>query len=180
MTHVDTSPVVRASLWILPGGEALERIQHVMRLVHKRGGGPHFRPHVTLLTGIERTQASAELQLKHLAAQVKPFNIQLGRVEWRSEYFRCLYAVAALSDELAAARRAAYDVFEMNPPPPYEPHLSLLYGATDEALKSELAKEAGGSVDVSFQATSVHLVNAVPGVPVTEWRTLAERTLGER
>jgi 2'-5' RNA ligase len=175
VAHIDTSPIVRASLWILPTGGALDQIQHLTHLVHRRGGGPRFKPHLTLLSGIERTQADAELKLKHLAFRIRPFEIRLGRIEWRQEYFRCLYATAALSPELAAAQREAYEVFEMNPPPPFEPHVSLLYGSLDEALKKELAGEAGGSLDVSFNATAVHLVNASPSVPVTGWKALAER-----
>ena len=178
MAHIDDSPVIRASLWIHPTGDALDKIQHVIHLVHRRGGGPHLRPHVTLLSGIERTQASAELELKHLAARIKRFTIELGRIEWRNDYFRCLYAAATLSEELAAAQRAAHEVFEMMPPVPYEPHLSLLYGNIDEALKKALAAEIGGKVDVSFTATALHLVNASPGVPVTSWKILSERALG--
>jgi len=178
MAHNDDSPVIRASLWIPPSGDALDRIQKLIHVAHRRGGGPHLRPHVTLLTGIERSRASAELKLKHLAARIKPFAIELGRIEWRNDYFRCLYATVTSSPELAEAQRAAHEVFEMNPPVPYEPHLSLLYGNIDEALKKELAAEAGGSVDISFNAGSLQLVNASSSVPVTAWKTIAERTLG--
>jgi 2'-5' RNA ligase len=178
MAHIDTSPIVRASVWIRPAGEALDRLQHVIHVVHRRGGGPRFQPHLTLLSGSETTQADAEVKLKRLASRLQPFEIRLGRIEWRAEYFRCLYAAAEPSAELAAAQRAAYDAFEMNPPPPFEPHVSLLYGNLDEALKKELAAEAGGKLDVSFTATAVHLVNASPSVPVTGWKTLAERHFG--
>ncbi len=180
MTHIDDSPVIRASVWISPTGEALDKIQHVMHRVHRRGGGPHLRPHVTLLSGIENTHTSAEVMLKHLAARIKPFRLELGRIEWREDYFRCLYATVSLSPELAAAQRDAHEVFEMNPPVPYEPHLSLLYGNIDADLKKELAAEAGGSVDASFIATALQLINASAGVPVTAWKVLGERPLTPR
>jgi 2'-5' RNA ligase len=178
MAHTDTSAVIIGAVWIRPTGDALDRITKVVRLAHKRGGGPQVQPHVTLLSGMETTMASAELKLKHLALRLKPFKIQLGKIESRQDYFRCLYAKAELSEELAEARRVAYAEFEMNPPPPFEPHLSLLYGNIDETLKQELAAEAGGSLDVSFDVTAVHLVNAYQGVPATSWHTLAERPLG--
>jgi 2'-5' RNA ligase superfamily len=174
MAHVDRSPVIRASIWIPPSGAALDRIQHVIHLAHRRCGGPSVRPHVTLLSGIERTQASADVLLKHLAARLKPFTISLGRIEWRADYFRCFYATAALNENLDAAKRAAHEVFEMNPPTPFEPHLSLLYGNIDEDLKKDLAAELGGSVDVSFEAAALQLVNASQGVPVSSWKPLNE------
>jgi len=178
MAHIDTSAVFVGAVWIRPTGEALDRITKLIRLVHKRGGGPQVQPHMTLLSGMETTQASAELKLKHLASRVKPFTIRLGKLEARNEYFRSLCVVAEPSEELAAARQAAYDAFEMNPAPSFEPHISLLYGNTDEALKKELAAEAGGTLDLSFDAAAVHVVNAYQGVPVTTWRTIFERPLG--
>jgi 2'-5' RNA ligase len=178
MAHHDDSPVVRSSVWIMPAGDAFDRIEKIMHRVHPRGGGPRFKPHLTLLTGSETTQADAELKLKHLAARLRPFEIRLSRIEWRNEYFRCLFLAAELTPELAAAQRAAYDAFEMNPPPPFEPHVSLLYGNIDERLKTELAEGAGDSVDFRFGATAVQLVNASASVPVTGWKTLAERQFG--
>ena len=178
MAHIDTTDVIRASVWIRPTGGALESIVKATRLVHKRAGGPEVYPHLTLLKGIETTRANAELKLKRLAARLKPFIVRLGRIGWQQDYFRCLYATVAMNQELAAAQKTAHEVFEMNPPELFEPHVSLLYGSLDEALQKELAKEAGGSLHVSFEANSVHLVNAAISVPVAEWRTLAEHQLG--
>ncbi|HUF82800.1 MAG TPA: 2'-5' RNA ligase family protein [Burkholderiales bacterium] len=178
MTPIDTTDVVRASVWIRPAGEALESIVKASRLVHKRAGGPEVYPHLTLLKGIETTRANAELKLKHLASRLKPFSVHLGRIAWQRDYFRCLYATVAMNQELAAAQRTAHEVFEMNPPELFEPHVSLLYGSLDEAQQKELAKEAGGSLHVSFEAKAVYLVTAALSVPVAEWRTLAEHPLG--
>src|SRR6185295_10229891 len=155
MAHHDDSPVVRSSVWIVPTGDAFDRIEKIIHRIHPRGGGPRFKPHLTLLSGSETTQADAELKLRHLAAKLRPFEIRLGRIEWRHEYFRCLYLAAELTPELAAAQRAAYDAFEMNPPPPFEPHVSLLYGNLDEVLQRELAAEAGGRLELKFTATAV-------------------------
>lgn len=178
MAHIDTSDIVRGAVWIRPTSDAFDRIKKVVRALHKRGGGPQFSPHVTLLQGMETTQASAEAKLRKLALRLKPFPVRLGRIDWRPEYFRCLFATAELSAELAAAQRDAYDVFEMKPAPLFEPHLSLLYGKLGEALKRELAAEAGGSLDVTFDVTALHLVDATDDVPVTKWRTLSEHALG--
>src|SRR6185295_5504629 len=100
MAHQDSSPVVRSSVWIVPTGDAFDRIEKLIHRVHPRGGGPRFKPHLTLMTGSETTQADAELKLKHLAAKIHPFEIRLGAIEWRREYFRCLYLVAEATAEL--------------------------------------------------------------------------------
>jgi 2'-5' RNA ligase len=178
MAEIDTSDIVRASVWIQPNGQALESILKAMRLLRQRTGGPEFHPHLTLLKGIETTRSAADLRLGHLASRIRPFMVRLGRIAWKRDYFRCLYATVAMNQELAAAQKMAHEIFEMSPAEPFEPHVSLLYGSLDEALQKELAKEAGGSLHVSFEAKAMHLVNAAQSVPVSEWKTLAERRLG--
>lgn len=177
MAHIDTNEVIVGAVWIRPTGDALDRIAKAIRLVHARGGGPQVQPHVTLLSGMETTRESAETKLKRLALRMKPFTIRLGRIDWRDDYFRSLFATVEPSEELAKAQRDAYDVFEMKPAPRFEPHLSLLYGDIDETLKRELAAESGGSLNVAFDVTAVDLVNASRGVPVTAWRTIGERAI---
>lgn len=177
MAHIDTSEIVRASVWLKPSGEALERIMKVMRMLHKEAAGPQVPPHVTLLTGAETTRASAELKLKHLAARVKPFRIKLGKIDAGAEYFRALFAGVEANGDLAAAQREAYDAFEMKPAPPYAPHLSLIYGKLDDAARKKLADAAGGKLDVAFEVRTLYLVNSSQSVPVANWRTLAEHSL---
>lgn len=174
MAHIDTSEIIRAGIWIRPTGEALERILKVVRLAHKEAGGPAIHPHITLLSGAETTRASAEVKLKHLSQRIRPFKVKLGAIEWRDDFFRSLYATVELSDELAAAQRDAYDAFDMNPAPPYEPHLSLAYGKIDEGVKKRVAGQAGGRLDVEFEVRALDLVNATSTVPVGEWHTLIE------
>lgn len=174
MSHIDTSEIIRAAVWIRPNGDALERIHKTMRLAHKEAGGPQIAPHITLLAGAETTRASAELKLKHLAQRIRPFKIRLGQIEWRADYFLSLYATVELTSELAAAQQAAYDAFDMKPAPPYEPHLSLAYGKLDEGVKKRIAEQAGGRLDVEFEVRALDLVNATSTVPVAEWHTLIE------
>src|SRR5438477_7615859 len=66
LAHIDTSNIIRGAVWIRPAGGALDKIQKVMHSLHKRGDGPQFPPHVTLLEGLETTHANAEIKLKKL------------------------------------------------------------------------------------------------------------------
>ena len=177
MAPIDTSEIIRASVWLKPTGEALERIMKVMRALHQEAAGPQVPPHITLLTGAETTRASAALKLKHLAARVKPLRIKLGKIEAGGEYFRALFAVVEANGDLAAAQREAYDAFDMQPAPPYAPHLSLVYGKLDDAARRKLTDAAGGKLDVAFEVRTLYLVNSSSSVPVADWRTLAEHAL---
>lgn len=179
MAHIDTTPVVRGSVWIRPGGEALDRIVECIRLVQRRVDGPPVQPHVSLLGGIEATEAGAGLKLKHLAARLAPFEIRLADIDWRDEYYRALFAAVEPSEAIEQAHRLAHEAFEMMPPDPFEPHVSLAYGRIDEAMKQELAEALEGRLDIAFPATAVCLVNASESVPIPKWRTIAERQFGK-
>jgi len=84
LAHIDTSNIIRGAVWIRPAGDALDKIKKVMHSLHKRGGGPQFQPHVTLLEGMETTLADGALKLKKLALRLKPFKVQLGQIDWRA------------------------------------------------------------------------------------------------
>jgi hypothetical protein len=179
MAHIDTSNIIRGSIWIRPTGAALHRIDEAIRIVRQRVKGPPIKPHVSLLGGVETTQEQVELRLRHLAHRLRPFEIRLGRIEWRHEYYRAFFAVAELSDELAAAHQLAEEVFEMASSDAFEPHVSLAYGDLHEPLQKALADEVG-SLDVSFTANAVGFANATADRPITDWRVVFEETFGLR
>ncbi len=180
MAHIDTSGILRASVWIRPTGDALERIVRAIRIAHRSTNGPPVQPHVSLLGGIETTAADADLKLRHLAAGLRPFEIRLGDIDWRDEYYRCLFVSVEPSEELEHAHRLAHEMFEMMPPDPFEPHVSLAYGNLGESVKESIAGDLNGSIDVAFTAAAVALVNASESVPIPEWRTLVEKRFETR
>ena len=116
MAHIATSSVIRGAVWLQPSGDALDKIQKVIHRVHRRGGGPPVRPHITLLSGLETTQASAELKLKHLAQRMRPFKIRfettvndLGfTAEPRSRWILSSARVRGATRVSRSARRTAF------------------------------------------------------------------------
>jgi hypothetical protein len=180
MGHIDTSSIVRGAVWIRPNGEALQRIDEAIRVIRERVQGPPIKPHIALLSGVEATQEQIEIRLRRLAHHLQPFAIRLGRVEGRHEYYRALFALAELSEPLADAHRLAGEVFEIASADAFEPHVSLAYGDLHEPLRSRLAAEAGGSLDVSFTADAVAFANATADRAIADWEVLNEVTFAAR
>ena len=180
MAHIDRSEVVRAAVWIPVTDPALHLITEASRQARQRAGGPIVKPHLTLLSGIESTHDRAEARLRKLAVRLQPFIIRLGKIDWRDEYFRCLFVAAELSEELMAAKRAAHEIFEMLPPDPFEPHVSLIYGSVPDTSKQQMAAELGARIETQFRANSLQLITANPDRPVPAWEVLMERPLGQR
>ncbi|HUR41609.1 MAG TPA: 2'-5' RNA ligase family protein [Verrucomicrobiae bacterium] len=165
---------IEGSLWLRPTGPVLERLQELIRRLTQRFGGAWPQPHVTLLSGIELSTGGGDVKLAELAARLQPVTVRLARLDGRHDPFRCFYALAEPTPELVEAHRAACEVFGLAPGQSWEPHLSLLYGHIDAPSKAWLAKELGGRLELSFTASSLHLVNAAVAVPVSRWHTLHE------
>jgi 2'-5' RNA ligase len=180
MAHIDTSRFIRGALWIRPTGSALHKIDQAASIAHQRIGGPRIHPHIALLSGVEMTLQRADDRLSKLASRIDPFIVRLGRIGWRHEYFRALFVEVEPSDELVAAHRLAHEVFDMTPPDPFEPHLSLAYGDLHGPLPEEVADELGSSIDAAFRADAVQLSNASANTPIPEWRVLTERPLARK
>ena len=167
---------MQGSVWIRPTGTALDAIERAVRVAHRSAGGPPVQPHVSLMGGIELTPDTAS-NFQRLASRLTGFEIRLGKIEWRDQYYRSLFISVEPSDELIAARTAAHEAFGRQPSDPFEPHVSLLYGDFDEAFKHELAERLGGRLDVGFMASAVDLVNACEKVPIAQWTTLYQAAL---
>src|SRR4051812_11519387 len=167
---------ILGSVWIRPTGTALHAIEHAVRLAHQSAGGPPVQPHVSLMGGIELTPDTASI-FQRLASRLTGFEIKLGKIEWRDEYYRSLFIHVEPSDELIEARVAAHEAFGRPSSSPFEPHVSLLYGNFDETFKNELAQRLGGRLDVGFMASAIDLVNACENVPIAQWTTLYQAAL---
>jgi hypothetical protein len=175
-----SNATVRGSLWLRPLPPFVEGIQAVSKRLATRTQQRAAPPHVTLLNGIALPAARARWALQALAAQMTPLTIVLGELDGRAdEEFRCFFAEAGPREDLTVMHHLAREIFGVAEPRPFEPHLSLLYGYLDPSLRRQLAIELGGRLNISFQAGSVHFVNATATEPLDNWRTLFEEPLEE-
>ena len=100
---------------------------------------PKFKPHVTLLGGIELSKSRVLSLTSQLASSLKPFPIVLDRVSSGSIFHQCVYVLCNETAQLMQAGAEARRAFEMHSI--YMPHLSLLYSDVDPATRLELMEE---------------------------------------
>ena len=74
------------------------------------------------------------------------------------------------------ARKRALEIFEMQDPEPYAPHVSLLYGDVAAAEKRDLASEPWRSAEI-IRISSLHLFE-ITGPP-EDWRRVAHFSLAD-
>jgi 2'-5' RNA ligase len=106
-----------------------------------------------------------------VAAALRPFAIRLEEIDFRDEYFRCLFVHAALAEPLRKAHQVARQVFGHTREPSFMPHLSLLYGNFPLSLKEAVIAEMGPRLDVQIKVRSLYLYRT-HGEP-RHWRRVA-------
>jgi 2'-5' RNA ligase len=161
----------RYSLWLMPRGDAYERLVRVLHELSAACGAPEFPPHVTLLGGMVGARRDIVRKSAALAERIRPFTIRLEKIDYLDEYFRCLFVRAATTKPLREAHRIARGVFEHRREPAFMPHLSLLYGDFTRSFKEGLVARRGPRVCLEFKVRSLHLYST-HGEP-RHWRRVS-------
>ncbi len=159
------------SLWLMPGGDVCDRLARILNCLSARFDAPVFPPHVTLLGGCTGEVREVIRRSERLAHSLRPFTVRLDAIDFRDEYFRCLFVHAALTEPLGKAHQAAWREFGRRREPVFMPHLSLLYGIFPQTIKEQLIGELGPRLDLSFQVRSLHLYRTQGEVSL--WRRMA-------
>ena len=158
-------------MWLMPAGEVRHPLTLIIRRLTARLDAPEFPPHVTLLGRCVGERSELIRQSAQVAAALRPFTIRLEHIDFRDEYFRCLFVHAVLTEPLRKAHQAACQAFGRRREPRFMPHLSLIYGNFPQSLKEGLIAEIGPRLDVQFKVRSLHLYRT-HGAPRL-WRQVA-------
>ncbi len=124
------------SLWLMPSGDVFDQLSAIIHSVSKAHSTPVFKPHVTLLGGLQEKESGIIARTRKLAEVLQPYTITLNRIEYRDEYFRCLYYSVEKTTEVLSAYARVCDIFRISQGH-YMPHLSLMYGDIPHAMKEK-------------------------------------------
>lgn len=103
-------------------------------------------------------------------------SIRFEGLEHSAEYFRALIVRVAPDLPILDARRRAQMAFREEPPAPFLPHLSLLYGSLPVETRRHLAAELRASAPDALVLRTLDVMST-EGEPA-EWRRLARFELG--
>jgi 2'-5' RNA ligase len=141
----------------MPGGDVRDRLSGILHRLSARFGAPEFAPHITLLGSCVGERHEVIQRSARVATALRPFTIRLGELDFRDEYFRCLFVHAGLTAPLRKAYQAACQEFGRRRELAFMPHLSLLYGNFSPGLMKELMQEMGSRLDMQFKVRSLYL-----------------------
>ncbi len=155
------------SLWLVPGGDSLERLTALIAGLAARLGTPSFLPHITLIPGLVGDEAALADRTEASAGRLSAPRVQLGPLEATDEYFRCLYLKAEPAAALRALHLRAAEAFEVRPDPAFLPHLSLVYGHLEADQRRRITAALEADPPRAFEAVSLELWRTEG--PVPDW-----------
>ena len=138
---------VRISLWLLPADPDAAWLRERMQQLATRHGGPAFEPHVTLHVGPQSVDLAVEPLMAAQARQARPLVLECADTAHSDAYYKALFVRLAADRAdgagLRAMRHCLVAALETAGAPAsdyaFDPHLSLLYGNFDAAVRQELA-----------------------------------------
>jgi hypothetical protein len=158
------------SVWLMPAPGDEARLQGIVEDLAGRFASPLFQPHLTLLEEQEHELVELAAACRMVAAGTDVFRADIQRVDAGQLYFRSLYALFPAEGPLVALRRGMVEALSIEPPGPFMPHISLLYGVEPGVEKEQariaLERDLAG-VPVCFDRISV--VASAKIIPVADW-----------
>ena len=168
---------IGTSLWLMPEGEAYDRLSAMIDRLATRLGTTRFAPHVTLLSGLVAPEPAIVERARALAGELGPLRLAFTAVDGTERHFRCLFLRVSDWDALRDAHARAARRFGREPDPSFDPHLSLVYGTLAAPVKGALTDELAPEARASFEARRLHVWRTEGRV--REWRTLGSFAFGD-
>jgi hypothetical protein len=159
------------ALWLKPSGAAYDVLTRTIRNLARKLDAPVFEAHVTLLGELKGSEDEQVRRGAALARQLRPFQIRLTEPSYGDTYFQCVFMLVEETPALMSANTLASSVFG-RAGTSYLPHVSLVYGRWPQARRQEIMSQLPPDLQTSFQATTLHLIEAASSNP-KNWREIA-------
>ncbi len=161
------------SLWLMPAGEVVRKLEDIIGNLAGRYGSPKFPPHITLLGAVECNMEKALEVSGGLSKRIGRIALELDGIGMTDSYFRSLFIKVKGSAELDEAFGYSLSAFGISRPK-LMPHISLLYAELHaeekERMVSELEKY--GLSGKPCSADTLALYNTQGGAE--DWRKVRE------
>lgn len=166
------------ALWLIPEAKVRGRLARTIRRLSRQHSTSGFPPHITLASGIVAPAREVAAKTAHLAKSLRPIHLRLTSIDFRDEYFRCLFVKVARTRPLVRAHQKAKQVFGLRGRRAFLPHVSLVYGDLSLATKRDIALALGRRFNLEFDVRRMDVV-AIQGPP-SHWRRLKSFWLGRK
>jgi len=159
--------------WIIPENELYQELDDLIKKYSKEYGSPTFVPHMTIHGAVDTTSDQEVVEDVRQAVQdIKPFEINVGEVEFSTTFFQCVFArmktsAPLLDTHLALRRNLGYKESHV-----FMPHASLVYGDFNMKTREKIASEIVLK-ETHFMASKITIVRADSNDP-KDWEIVEQ------
>ena len=157
------------SIWLLPSEKESKRFQKIIDILSELFKTPTFEPHITLYTHIPKLTDELFYNVSVLAALTNTFEVSIAEIQTSPKYYKSLFTNITFNHTLENLQQEVQNLF---PGIDYDflPHLSLLYGDIEEALKSEKIDAIREDLIQMFQVSRIAIVYTQG--EVSDWKII--------
>lgn len=153
------SKTKKYGFWVIPENKTYQVFERIIRKYSKKYNAPMFVPHMTIHGVIESTEEKVVRGVKKVADKIRPFEVQVGEVEFSTTYFQCVFARIKTNAKLLNTYLALRDSLEFTEKHVFMPHASLVYGDFDMETREKISKEIEFSNE-KFMVNKITIVKA--------------------
>lgn len=146
------------TIWLQPTGNIAYQLQERINKLSQKYDTPSFEPHVTLISGLKRSEMEMKALLNTLAASVSPFELTLSKAGYRDTFYQSLFIYVQKNKVLDKLRKRSCRLFDCSETNIYTPHLSLLYGELSQNEKERILNTIGREFYILFSVKSLVLM----------------------
>ena len=127
---------------------------------------------MTLLGPIKESKEKVIKKTKKLARTHKPFELELGEIDYTSTYFQCVFARLKTNQYLIKLRMNAQAIFDIGSF--FMLHISLFYGNLEPYIREKIKKE----IDLPKMKFAAEKLIITPATEdPSKWKHLTEISL---
>ncbi len=162
--------------WIIPENTSYQELEKIIEEYGLKYNSPLFTPHMTIHGVISSTDEEVIKIVEEVSKKIKPFELEIGEVEFSSTYHQCILARVKTSANLFNVYMFLRKAFGVEVKHVFMPHMSLVYGDFNMEEREKIAKEIKIK-NRSFEAKKITIVRADSPDP-ENWKFVKQVTLG--
>ena len=116
------------SIWLMPNEEndVLEDLDDTISRLSKEQGTPDFRPHITLIGGINESLPTIRETVEEISKRISQLEVEFMNTHFSTTRHQCNYILIKPTKELLELHEGLSEEFNIQKSM-YVPHLSLIY-----------------------------------------------------
>jgi len=160
----------RYGFWIIPENDFYQELKKLIRKYSKKYSSPSFVPHMTIHGSVASTDKNVIEDVLKVASKIKPFEVEVGEVEFSTTYFQCIFARMKTSAIMLNTHLALKKQLKDAENNVFMPHASLVYGDFDMKTREQIVSEIKLKGN-KFLANKITIIRANSRDP-KDWSTV--------